>query len=92
MCLELQAERLCNCRGSPSAFIGSNGAGWEGSAGVNHGTYIKFGCLQFVFSVVEQSHEGKSSESIRPEVGISALLKEHYKESLLRSGVPTPTS
>lgn len=27
--------------------------GWEGTAILRHGTIIKFGCIQFVFSVVD---------------------------------------
>jgi hypothetical protein len=34
-------------------LIGGSGAGWEGTALLNHGSYIKFGCLQFVFSITD---------------------------------------
>ncbi|XP_071448846.1 PHD finger protein 12 [Hetaerina americana] len=43
----------CGCRTSSSLLIGGNGAGWEGTALLNHGSYIKFGCLQFVFSITD---------------------------------------
>ncbi|XP_046385896.1 PHD finger protein 12 [Ischnura elegans] len=43
----------CGCRTSSSILIGGNGAGWEGTALLNHGSYIKFGCLQFVFSITD---------------------------------------
>ncbi|XP_068086806.1 PHD finger protein 12 [Anabrus simplex] len=45
--------RKCGCRTSSSSLIGGSGAGWEGTALVNHGSYIKFGCLQFVFSITD---------------------------------------
>nr|XP_060612661.1 PHD finger protein 12 [Anolis sagrei ordinatus] len=47
------ALRPCNCKASSSSLIGGSGAGWEGTALLHHGSYIKLGCLQFVFSVTE---------------------------------------
>nr|XP_057936519.1 PHD finger protein 12 [Doryrhamphus excisus] len=46
-------EKLCSCKASSSSLIGSSGAGWEGTAMLHHGSYIKLGCLQFVFSITE---------------------------------------
>ncbi len=43
----------CSCKGSSSCLIGGTGAGWEGTALLHHGSYIKMGCLQFVFSITE---------------------------------------
>lgn len=48
-----QYSRKCSCRTSSSSLIGGSGAGWEGTALLNHGSYIKFGCLQFVFSITD---------------------------------------
>ncbi|WAR02474.1 PHF12-like protein [Mya arenaria] len=45
----------CNCKGSSSSMIGGSGAGWEGTAILHHGSYIKVGCLQFVFSIVDHA-------------------------------------
>ena len=45
--------RSCNCRASASSLIGGSGAGWEGTAILHHGSYIKLGCLHFLFSIVE---------------------------------------
>lgn len=42
----------CSCRSSSSSLIGGSGAGWEGTALLNHGSFIKFGCIQFTFSVL----------------------------------------
>ncbi|XP_065282734.1 PHD finger protein 12 isoform X3 [Dermacentor albipictus] len=41
-------RRTCSCRVNP---IGA--AGWEGTALLHHGSLIKLGCLQFVFSVTK---------------------------------------
>ncbi|XP_049793939.1 PHD finger protein 12 [Schistocerca nitens] len=46
-----KVEIQCSCRGSSSDVIGDAGAGWEGTALINHGSFIKFGCLNFVFSI-----------------------------------------
>ncbi|KAM3615973.1 uncharacterized protein V6R79_010454 [Siganus canaliculatus] len=47
------SELSCSCKASSSSLIGGSGAGWEGTALLHHGSYIKLGCLQFVFSVTE---------------------------------------
>ncbi|XP_029986088.1 PHD finger protein 12 isoform X2 [Sphaeramia orbicularis] len=47
------AEPSCGCKASSSSLIGGSGAGWEGTALLHHGSYIKLGCLQFVFSITE---------------------------------------
>uniref|UniRef100_A0A023GGR2 Putative phd finger protein 12 n=1 Tax=Amblyomma triste TaxID=251400 RepID=A0A023GGR2_AMBTT len=41
-------RRTCSCRAN---LIGA--AGWEGTALLHHGSHIKLGCLQFVFSVTD---------------------------------------
>lgn len=41
----------CGCRASGSSLIGGSGAGWEGTAVLHHGSFIKFGCIHFVFSI-----------------------------------------
>lgn len=43
----------CNCKNSGSSLIGGSGAGWEGTALLHHGSHIKMGCLQFIFSITE---------------------------------------
>lgn len=48
-------KKQCSCKGSSSSLIGGNGAGWEGTALLHHGSYIKTGCLQFVFSIVDHA-------------------------------------
>ncbi|XP_032363374.1 PHD finger protein 12 [Etheostoma spectabile] len=47
------SEQSCSCKASSSSLIGGSGAGWEGTALLHHGSYIKLGCLQFVFSITE---------------------------------------
>lgn len=50
-----QSRRPCSCKASSSSLIGGGGAGWEGTALLHHGSHIKLGCFQFVFSVTEES-------------------------------------
>lgn len=47
----------CECKGR-SPMI----AGWEGTALLQHGYLVKFGCLSFVFSVAEYD-SGNDSEN-----------------------------
>uniref|UniRef100_A0A8D3CZQ5 PHD finger protein 12 n=1 Tax=Scophthalmus maximus TaxID=52904 RepID=A0A8D3CZQ5_SCOMX len=60
------SEQPCTCKASSSSLIGGSGAGWEGTALLHHGSYIKLGCLQFVFSITEfaskQPKEDPSSQ------------------------------
>ncbi|KAB7495405.1 PHD finger protein 12, partial [Armadillidium nasatum] len=52
----------CNCRRDPSSSKSSTNIhkenGWEGTAVLHHGSYIRFGCLKFVFSIVEEASKG----------------------------------
>ena len=48
-------RKPCNCKASSSSLIGGSGAGWEGTALLHHGSYVKLGCLQFVFSVTDHA-------------------------------------
>ncbi|XP_018011324.1 PHD finger protein 12-like [Hyalella azteca] len=51
-----QVIRRCGCsRMSPDQ---RSRGGWEGPAILRHGSYIKFGCVKFVFSVVETASLG----------------------------------
>ncbi|XP_077421843.1 PHD finger protein 12 isoform X2 [Vanacampus margaritifer] len=60
-------EQLCSCKASSSSLIGGSGAGWEGTAMLHHGSYIKLGCLQFVFSITEfASKQPKEEDSVTP--------------------------
>ncbi|GFO43226.1 PHD finger protein 12 [Plakobranchus ocellatus] len=52
-----EASKPCNCKVSSSSLIGGSGAGWEGTALLHHGSYVKVGCLQFVFSIVDHAPE-----------------------------------
>uniref|UniRef100_A0A3Q0SEK2 PHD finger protein 12 n=1 Tax=Amphilophus citrinellus TaxID=61819 RepID=A0A3Q0SEK2_AMPCI len=61
------AEPSCSCKASSSSLIGGSGAGWEGTALLHHGSYIKLGCLQFVFSITEfASKQPKEEEATTP--------------------------
>ncbi|XP_064650463.1 PHD finger protein 12-like [Lineus longissimus] len=69
-----EVRKQCNCKGSSSSLIGGSGAGWEGTALLHHGSYIKVGCLQFVFSIVEQAPRDLSQE--RKREGFSILKSQ----------------
>lgn len=60
--------------------------GWEGSALIQHGTHLKFGCLQFVFSLVETCSEGRNIDNIKPEIGITTLLREQQNITAAAGG------
>lgn len=46
-------RKQCGCKASSSSLIGGSGAGWEGTALLHHGSYIKVGCIQLVFSITD---------------------------------------
>ncbi|KAG1705474.1 PHD finger protein 12 [Nymphon striatum] len=58
-----QKRKSCGCKASSSSMIGGSGAGWEGTAILHHGSHIKCGCLQFVFSIIDGSPNGYVSVS-----------------------------
>uniref|UniRef100_A0A7N6AAK3 PHD finger protein 12 n=1 Tax=Anabas testudineus TaxID=64144 RepID=A0A7N6AAK3_ANATE len=66
-------ELLCSCKASSSSLIGGSGAGWEGTALLHHGSYIKLGCLQFVFSITEfASKQPKEEQTAAPATSLSS--------------------
>uniref|UniRef100_A0A2R5LGP3 PHD finger protein 12 n=1 Tax=Ornithodoros turicata TaxID=34597 RepID=A0A2R5LGP3_9ACAR len=46
-------RKQCGCKTSSSSLIGGSRAGWEGTALLHHGSYIKVGCIQLVFSITD---------------------------------------
>ncbi|KAJ8266381.1 hypothetical protein GJAV_G00129800 [Gymnothorax javanicus] len=60
-----QPQNPCGCRASGSSLVGGSGAGWEGTAMLHHGSYIKLGCLQFVFSITEFASKQPREEDLR---------------------------
>lgn len=50
-------EIPCRCATDVQSHTSS---GWEGTALLHHGSYVKFGCLDFVFSVAEAAVLPKS--------------------------------
>ncbi|KAJ8280871.1 hypothetical protein GJAV_G00060230 [Gymnothorax javanicus] len=72
------AGRLpCSCKASSSSLIGGSGAGWEGTALLHHGSHIKLGCLQFVFSVTEFASTPPKEE---PPAAVTALAHQGTAE------------
>uniref|UniRef100_A0A667WKM5 PHD finger protein 12 n=1 Tax=Myripristis murdjan TaxID=586833 RepID=A0A667WKM5_9TELE len=80
----------CNCKASSSSLIGGSGAGWEGTALLHHGSYIKLGCLQFVFSITEfASKQPKEEEmSITADEADKETLPSHQVPVLRSNSVP----
>ncbi|KAJ8342104.1 hypothetical protein SKAU_G00320320 [Synaphobranchus kaupii] len=70
------ARGPCCCKASSSSLIGGSGAGWEGTALLHHGSYIKLGCLQFVFSVAEFACKHPKEEA----TAVTALGQEGAAE------------
>lgn len=68
------SKSCCSCKYSPSAIIGSTGCGWEGSATINHGSHIKFGCLQFLFSITDHGKKVAATTTmlVPPESNMKA--------------------
>ena len=55
-----QEEFSCFCSKSPAEFNLAKGC--EVSAVLHHGSYIRFGCLQFVFSILTYENEDLKEE------------------------------
>ncbi|XP_059143694.1 PHD finger protein 12-like [Physella acuta] len=62
---------VCSCKASSSSLIGGSGAGWEGTALLHHGSYIKVGCLQFVFSIVDHAPDQHIQQSTESSLSMS---------------------
>ncbi|KAM9852937.1 PHD finger protein 12 [Aulostomus maculatus] len=82
-------EVSCSCKASSSSLIGGSGAGWEGTALLHHGSYIKLGCLQFVFSIAEfASKQPKEEQSSTPTAGCTSSSNSN---STAPTTMPPPT-
>nr|CAD7266830.1 unnamed protein product [Timema shepardi] len=49
----VECVKGCTCTSSGASL----GAGWEGSASLKHGSLIQFGCLHFIFSIIDRLFE-----------------------------------
>uniref|UniRef100_A0A8C9ZMI8 PHD finger protein 12 n=1 Tax=Sander lucioperca TaxID=283035 RepID=A0A8C9ZMI8_SANLU len=84
------SELSCSCKASSSSLIGGSGAGWEGTALLHHGSYIKLGCLQFVFSITEfASKQPKEEPTTTPAA--SCATSSSSAASTTTSTAPTTT-
>ncbi|CAI5794668.1 finger 12 isoform X1 [Podarcis lilfordi] len=84
------SPKPCNCKASSSSLIGGSGAGWEGTALLHHGSYIKLGCLQFVFSITEfatkQPRGGDAAAALAQERDLEEKLSPKAQQvPVLRS-------
>uniref|UniRef100_A0A3Q3L784 PHD finger protein 12 n=1 Tax=Mastacembelus armatus TaxID=205130 RepID=A0A3Q3L784_9TELE len=80
----------CTCKASSSSLIGGSGAGWEGTALLHHGSYIKLGCLQFVFSITEFASKHPKEEQTATSC-ISTTSSSSSTVSTTTSTAPTAT-
>lgn len=76
-----QSYKPCACKSSCSSLIGANGAGWEGTAILHHGSHIKIGCHQFIFSITNHSigqnqTNNQSKSPIKAEPTVKQLINE----------------
>ncbi|XP_068765520.1 PHD finger protein 12 isoform X3 [Struthio camelus] len=86
-----QHRKPCNCKASSSSLIGGSGAGWEGTALLHHGSYIKLGCLQFVFSITEfATKQPKGDTALVQDMDLEEKLslKPHQVPVLRSNSVP----
>ena len=71
-----QSHKPCGCKSSCSSLIGANGAGWEGTAVLHHGSHLKVGCNQFIFSItnhgITQTQSQTNNDSNPPKSLIKA--------------------
>ncbi|XP_030254426.1 PHD finger protein 12 isoform X2 [Sparus aurata] len=76
------SELSCGCKASSSSLIGGSGAGWEGTALLHHGSYIKLGCLQFVFSITEfASKQPKEEQNATPATSCTGTTTSNPSSS-----------
>ncbi|XP_037313950.2 PHD finger protein 12 isoform X2 [Pungitius pungitius] len=88
-----RGELSCNCKASSSSLIGGSGAGWEGTALLHHGSYIKLGCLQFVFSITEfASKQPKEEQTTAPTVSTTTTSNSSSSSSSSSSSVASNTT
>lgn len=84
------SELSCSCKASSSSLIGGSGAGWEGTALLHHGSYIKLGCLQFVFSITEfASKQPKEEQTATPATSCTGTTSSSSSSSA--AGTTTST-
>ncbi|KAK2912272.1 PHD finger protein 12 [Channa argus] len=82
-------ELSCSCKASSSSLIGGSGAGWEGTALLHHGSYIKLGCLQFVFSITEfATKQPKEEQTAAPAT--SCITNSNSLASTTPTYTPPP--
>ncbi|KAG8450465.1 hypothetical protein GDO86_002936 [Hymenochirus boettgeri] len=77
----------CNCKASSSSLIGGSGAGWEGTALLHHGSYIKLGCIQFLFSIAEFANRQPKGENdaLAQDLDDKLSVKPPHQVPVLRS-------
>ncbi|KFV43802.1 PHD finger protein 12, partial [Tyto alba] len=78
-----QHRKPCNCKASSSSLIGGTL--------LHHGSYIKLGCLQFVFSITEfATKQPKGDTALVQDMDLEEKLslKPHQVPVLRSNSVP----
>ncbi|XP_010775928.1 PHD finger protein 12-like [Notothenia coriiceps] len=83
-------ELSCSCKASSSSLIGGSGAGWEGTALLHHGSYIKLGCLQFLFSITEFASKQPKEEQTPPAASFTSSSSTITPTSSTTTFTPPP--
>ncbi|XP_037631892.1 PHD finger protein 12 isoform X2 [Sebastes umbrosus] len=87
------SEPSCSCKASSSSLIGGSGAGWEGTALLHHGSYIKLGCLQFVFSITEfASKQPKEEQTTTPAASCTSTSSNGSSSAASTTTSTAPTT
>lgn len=84
--------QMCSCKASSSSLIGGGGAGWEGTALLHHGSYVKLGCLQFVFSVTEFASKAPKEEEPHPPHTSASTIAQNIPANAPPAAVSSPSS
>ncbi|KAJ7995867.1 hypothetical protein DPEC_G00231170 [Dallia pectoralis] len=71
----------CDCKASSSSLIGGSGAGWEGTALLHHGSFIKLGCMQFVFSITEFACKQPKEETVHTSFTTTSATTHDEEET-----------
>ncbi|XP_010868655.3 PHD finger protein 12 [Esox lucius] len=88
-CQGTPSDPGCDCKASSSSLIGGSGAGWEGTALLHHGSFVKLGCMQFVFSITEFACKQPKEETLQTP---TTTATPHCEEGTEPSDTHTSTS
>ena len=77
MAANVEADFACHCQNSPAELNTMKGC--EVSAVLNHGSYIRIGCFQFVFTIANYGEDDLLVQDLESELVTSAVKDEAIK-------------